>query len=399
MKKIVKEMFKRIKPHCNIGTIGHVDHGKTTLTAAITKVLSKLGQTEFKDYDEIDKHQEERKRGITITATHVEYETEKRHYSHIDCPGHQHYIKNMITGATQLDGVILVISIVDGPQEQTREHVILAREVGIKYMVIYLNKLDALKEKEIIEYIKLEIYDLLQLYGYEESPMIMGSAKVALDEDNLTSYGGETIVELMKNVDEWIPQPERKLDGSFLMPIDGIYQITGRGIVVTGKIETGKVLLNDNLDLVGKNVYKVTCMGIEMYKKSLETGEAGENVGVLIKGKGNLDIKKIKKGDVLSTIDSIKSLKQFEAKVYILTPEEGGRRTAFSVKYKPQFFFRTSNVTGQVILPDYKPLVLPGDSVIFNVELIENCPLNVGLRFAIREGRVTVGAGIITKLL
>eukprot|EP01130_Rhizamoeba_saxonica_P009617 TRINITY_DN3918_c0_g2_i1.p1 TRINITY_DN3918_c0_g2~~TRINITY_DN3918_c0_g2_i1.p1 ORF type:complete len:403 (-),score=57.36 TRINITY_DN3918_c0_g2_i1:5313-6521(-) len=397
-KKKDKVKFIRNKPHCNIGTIGHVDHGKTTLTAAITWVLSeKIAATKFKGYGDIDSHAEERERGVTINAAHVEYETESRHYSHIDCPGHRDYVKNMITGATQLEGAILVISAIDGPQVQTREHVILAKEIGIPRMVVFLNKLDDLKELEMVELIEMEIFELLDSYGFSmETPVIKGSAKLALEEslDSATDMGFNAVADLMDTVDTYIEEPVRELDKPFLMPVESTITVQGRGTVVTGKIEQGSIKVNDALDLVGKKVLTTTCMGLETFRKSLDYAQVGDNVGVLLKA---VDRKSIKRGYVLAHSKTLFAFDRFEAKVYILSKEEGGRHTAFANSYKPQFFFRTSNITGTINMD--ASLAMPGDSLVITVTLIEKAALTEGLHFIMREGNATVGAGVITSLI
>jgi len=403
MSKKIKMKFERTKPHCNIGTIGHVDHGKTTLTAAITRCLQGIGGTVFKAYSDIDNHVEERIRGITINAAHVEYETVKRHYSHIDCPGHQQYVKNMLTGAVQMEGAILVVSVNDGPQVQTREHIILAKEVGIRFMVVYINKLDSLIEPDMKDLVELEVRELLESYGYPaDLPVIKGSARMALEEpyDSPSVLGMESIKQLMDTVDSYIKQPERLVNAPFLMSIEQTYVITGRGTVVTGKIEQGLVKLTDNLEIIGNNkkkeIFSTVCVGLEMFRKSMDAAEVGDNVGVLIKG-----IKKdeVKRGFVLAAPGYIKPYKKFIAKVYVLSTEEGGRKKPFFNNFKPQFFFRTANVTGTVILPVDVSIVMPGDSLSLTIELIEYCPLNVGLRFIFRESHSTVGAGVITEVI
>jgi elongation factor Tu len=403
MSKKIKLKFERTKPHCNIGTIGHVDHGKTTLTAAITRCLQGIGGTVFKAYSDIDNHVEERIRGITINAAHIEYETEKRHYSHIDCPGHQQYIKNMLTGAVQMEGAILVVSVNDGPQIQTREHIILAKEVGIKFMVVFINKLDSLVEPDMKDLVEIEVRELLESYGYPtDLPVVKGSARLALEEpyNSPSNLGMLSVKELMDTVDSYIKQPERLVNAPFLMCIEQTYVITGRGTVVTGKIEQGMVKLTDNLEIIGSNkkreIYSTICLGLEMFRKSMDVAEVGDNVGVLIKG-----IKKdeVKRGFVLAAPGYIKPYKKFIAKVYVLSTEEGGRKKPFFNNFKPQFFFRTANVTGTVFLPDDISIVMPGDSLSLTIELIEYCPLNVGLRFIFRESHSTVGAGVITEVI
>lgn len=394
-----KEKFIREKPHCNIGTIGHVDHGKTTLTAAITKVLAaESGDTKFTQYADIDKHVEERQRGITISASHIEYQTAVRHYTHIDCPGHQDYIKNMIIGAAQMDGVILVVALTEGPQDQTREHVILAKEVGIPSIVVFGNKLDMLAEQEIIEFVELEVRELLTMYEFpgEDAPFIVGSARKALEEDVATSTYTGAIKKLMDTVDSYIPQPERPLDVPFLMPIEEIFSIPGRGTVVTGKVERGKLLVGAEVEIVGPTVLKTVCTGLEMYKKVLDSALAGENVGALLRG-----VKKdeVKRGHVLAQPGSMKASIRFTAKAYFLKAEEGGRQKSIASNYKPQFFFRTSNITGSIILDEGVFFISPGETTTFTVSLIEPAAINEGLRFAMREGKITLGAGIILKIL
>jgi len=388
--------FVRTKPHCNIGTIGHVDHGKTTLTAAITKCLQGIGNTSFKAYHEIDNHVEERNRGITINAAHVEYETENRHYSHIDCPGHQQYVKNMLTGAVQMEGAILVVAVNDGPQVQTREHIILAKEVGIPYIVVYINKLDSMSEADMKDLVELEIRELLESYGFpEDLPVVKGSARQALFEEDDSELGTLSVKNLMSTVDDYVKQPERLKDVPFLLSIESIFVATGRGTVLTGKIEKGTIKIGDNLDIVGgRNVVTTSCQGLEMFRKSLEIAEVGDNVGVLTRGVKKEDAKR---GYVLSARDTIKAFINFEAKVYILTKKEGGRHKSFVSNYKPQFFFRTANVTGTIKLSDECPVAMPGDSLVVKVELVEKTPLNIGLKFIMREGNLTIGAGVVLK--
>lgn len=395
-----KKKFQRIKPHCNVGTIGHVDHGKTTLTAAITKVLSDKKLAVFKAYSDIDKIPEERERGITITAAHVEYETEKRHYAHIDCPGHQHYIKNMITGAAQMDGAILVVSAADGPQEQTREHVILAREIGIPAIVVFLNKVDMVKDNDLLEIVEIEIRDLLDQYSFPglSVPIIQGAAKLALEEpvDAPTKLGRHSVEALINAIDTYIPQPQRATEKSFLMPIEGVFSISGRGTVVTGRIEQGVLKLNEEVEILGiLPTNKTTCIGIEMFHKEMDTAEAGENVGILLRG-----VKRtaVVKGQVLAKPNSVTVTKSFDAKIYILSKKEGGRHTPFYQDYKPQFFIRTADVTGSFILKNDVQAVMPGDTVEVTVNLISPLALQEGLRFTLREGLITVGTGIISKL-
>lgn len=394
-KKVVK--FERNKPHCNIGTIGHVDHGKTTLTAAITKSLQGIGSTSFRAYSDIDNCTEERERGITINAAHIEYETELRHYSHIDCPGHQQYVKNMLTGAAQMEGAILVVAVNDGPQVQTREHVILSKEVGIPYIVVYINKLDFKIGADMKDLVELEVRELLESYGYpDDLPVLKGSARTALEETEPTELGTGSVKELMSIVDVYIKQPERLLDANFLLSIESTLVAKGRGTVVTGKVEQGKVNLNDELEVVGLDIKSTTCLGLEMFRKSLDYAEVGDNVGILIRG-----IKKdeVSRGYVLCTPGAIKPFKEFEAKVYILTKKEGGRHKGFASNYKPQFFFRTMNVTGTITLLDNTSFAMPGDSLNINVVLVNKVPLSKGLRFVMREGNLTIGAGVTTTLL
>lgn len=370
-KKKVRVKFERNKPHCNIGTIGHVDHGKTTLTAAITKCLQNVGNTVFKSYSDIDSNIEERARGITINASHIEYETEKRHYSHIDCPGHQQYIKNMLTGAIQMEGAILVVAVNDGPQVQTREHVILAKEVGISHIVVYVNKLDSMAEADMKDLVEMEVRELLETYGYPaDLPVIKGSARTALEEDmeHSTELGLGSVKNLMNTVDTYIPQPQRLINAPFLLSVESVHVITGRGTVVTGKIEQGALKENDELDLLGKDIRKTACLAIEMFHKTMSTAEVGDNVGILIK---NIKKDTVKRGYLLATPNSMKIYKSFEAKVYILTKKEGGRHKPFVTNYKPQFFFRTSNITGSVILPENVSVVMPGDSLAFKVDLVD----------------------------
>lgn len=394
-KKVEKEKFVRTKPHCNIGTIGHVDHGKTTLTAAITRVLSEVSNTtKFKDYGDIDNHPEERARGITINAAHIEYETELRHYGHIDCPGHQDYIKNMITGANQMEGVILVVSATDGVQVQTREHVILAKEIGIIYLVVFINKIDAVKDNSMVDLIELEIRELIESYGFSsDTPVIRGSAKKALEGDKEYS---KIILELMKTCDSYIKMPERSVNSSFVMPVENIIVAQGRGTVVTGNIEKGQITPGDELELIGpKNIYKTVCMGLEMFKKITLNAIVGDNVGVLLK---NVPNREIKRGFMLATPNTMKSYVTFFARVYLLSQKEGGRKKPFKSGYKPQFFFRVSNVTGTIFL-DESDLGMPGEHLNIKVTLMERSVINVGLRFVMREGKLTVGAGTIVNLV
>ncbi len=395
-----KKKFQRTKPHCNVGTIGHVDHGKTTLTAAITKILSDKKLAVYKAYGDIDKIPEERERGITITAAHVEYETEKRHYAHIDCPGHQHYIKNMITGAAQMDGAILVVSSVDGPQEQTREHVILAKEIGIPALVVFLNKVDMLTEPGLLELVEYEVRDLLDQYSFSGSTVqvVPGAARVAIEEpiDKPTKYGRIAIEKLIEAIDNHIPQPARQKDKPFLMPIESVFSISGRGTVVTGRIEQGQIKLNEDVEIVGLvPTVKTTCTGIEMFNKEMDLAEAGENVGILLRGVKRTSVLR---GQVLSKPGSVTAVSSFDAKIYVLTKNEGGRHTPFYEDYRPQFFIRTADITGSFKLKNDVQSVLPGDTVEVTVTLISPVALQEGLRFTIREGQITVGTGIISKL-
>lgn len=394
-----KVKFERTKPHCNIGTIGHVDHGKTTLTAAITKVLAEKNLATFTAYDKIDKTPEERDRGITITAAHVEYETDKKHYAHIDCPGHQSYIKNMITGATQMDGAILVISAVDGPQEQTREHILLAREVGIKHLVVFMNKVDMLSDIDLLELVEMEIRELLSCYGYDGDnlPIVQGSAKLALEGD-VSEFGVPSVLKLLDMVDEHIKEPKKDLDLPLLVPIKEIHTISGRGTVITGNIEKGQINLGQEVEILGMmdNKIKTTCTGIETFHKDMDHAQAGENVGLLLRGIKKEDLHR---GQVLCALNSYKVYSKFKATVLILTKEEGGRQKGFRSNYKPQFFFRTADVSGSIELPENVEIVLPGDSITFTVTLDTCIVLDKGLRFIIREGSRTIGAGVITEVL
>ena len=392
-----KEKFERNKPHVNIGTIGHVDHGKTTLTAAITKVLSETGGAVFKDYGDIDGAPEERERGITISTAHVEYETEARHYAHVDCPGHADYVKNMITGAAQMDGAILVVSAADGPMPQTREHVLLARQVNVPHLVVFLNKADQVDDEELLELVEMEVRELLSSYDFpgDDIPIIKGSALKALEGDT-SDIGAPSILALMAAVDEYIPTPERAVDKTFLMPIEDVFSISGRGTVVTGRIESGVVNVGDELEIVGvKDTTKTTCTGVEMFRKLLDRGEAGDNVGVLLRGTKREDVER---GQVLAKPGSITPHTGFKAEAYILTKEEGGRHTPFFNGYRPQFYFRTTDVTGSVTLPAGTEMVLPGDNISMDVELITPIAMDKELRFAIREGGRTVGAGVVTEI-
>ena len=394
-----KQKFNKTKPHCNIGTIGHVDHGKTTLTAAITKCLADVNSNKsaFIAYEDIDKTPEERTRGITINASHVEYETQNRHYAHIDCPGHQHYIKNMITGAAQMDGAILVVSGVEGPQEQTIEHVLLAKEIGIPSIVVFLNKVDAVQDLELLDFIEEELKEILVKYGFDEfTPIVRGSAKYALSESlvEATELGRNSVLKLLDFVDSFIPQPKRDVDSFFLMPVESVYSISGRGTVVTGKVEQGVLSVSDELEVVGYvDNFKTTCTGIEMFKKEMTCCEAGDNVGILLRGLKRNDIQR---GQVIAKPNCVNSFNFFIAKVYLLSKDEGGREKAFVSNYRPQFFFRTSDVTGSITLID-DLIALPGTHVTIKVNLNVKIALNKGLRFAIREGRITVGAGIISS--
>ena len=393
-----KEKFNRSKPHCNIGTIGHVDHGKTTLTAAITKVLAEEGGASFTAYDQIDKAPEERARGITISTAHVEYETPARHYAHVDCPGHADYVKNMITGAAQMDGAILVVSAADGPMPQTREHILLARQVGVPAIVVYMNKVDQVDDPELLELVEMEIRDLLTSYGFpgDEIPIIKGSALAVL-EDGDKKIGHDSIVELMKAVDSYIPQPDRPKDKPFLMPIEDVFSISGRGTVVTGRVERGIIKVGDEIEIVGiRPTQKTTCTGIEMFRKLLDQGEAGDNIGVLLRGTKR---EEVERGQVLAAPGSITPHTDFTCECYILTKEEGGRHTPFFSNYRPQFYFRTTDVTGSIELAAGTEMVMPGDNVTMTAKLIHPIAMNEGLRFAIREGGHTVGAGVVSKIL
>jgi len=393
-----KAKFERTKPHCNVGTIGHVDHGKTTLTAAITKVLAEKGLAEFTAYDQIDKAPEERARGITIATAHVEYQTEKRHYAHVDCPGHADYVKNMITGAAQMDGAILVVSAADGPMPQTREHILLARQVGVPAIVVYLNKVDMVDDPELIELVELEVRELLSKYDFpgDETPIVRGSALCAMEGRN-EELGKKSILSLMGAVDEFIPQPQRPKDKPFLMPIEDVFSISGRGTVVTGRIERGVVKVGDEVEIVGlRATQKTVATGVEMFRKLLDQGEAGDNVGVLLRGTKR---EEVERGQVLAAPGSITPHTKFKAEAYILTKEEGGRHTPFFTNYRPQFYFRTTDVTGAVKLPEGVEMVMPGDNVSMEVELIVPIAMDEGLRFAIREGGRTVGAGVVAKII
>ena len=395
---MAKEKFERSKPHCNIGTIGHVDHGKTTLTAAITKVLAEAGGAEFVDYANIDKAPEERARGITISTSHVEYETENRHYAHVDCPGHADYVKNMITGAAQMDGAILVVSSADGPMPQTREHILLARQVGVPALVVYMNKVDQVDDPELLELVEMEIRDLLSSYEFpgDEIPIVKGSALVTLENGD-PKVGKESILELMKAVDAYIPQPERPKDQPFLMPIEDVFSISGRGTVVTGRVERGVIKVGEEVEIVGiRPTAKTTCTGVEMFRKLLDQGEAGDNIGVLLRGTKR---EEVERGQVLAAPGSITPHTDFNCECYILTKEEGGRHTPFFSNYRPQFYFRTTDVTGSIELPEGTEMVMPGDNIAMTARLICPIAMNEGLRFAIREGGRTVGAGVVSKIL
>ena len=395
---MAKEKFERTKPHVNIGTIGHVDHGKTTLTAAITKCLAEKGMAKFEDYADIDKAPEERERGITINTAHVEYETEKRHYAHVDCPGHADYVKNMITGAAQMDGAILVVSAADGPMPQTREHILLARQVGVPALVVYMNKVDQVDDPELLELVEMEIRDLLKSYDFpgDEIPIIKGSALAVLENGD-PKIGHDSIVELMKAVDSYIPQPNRPKDQPFLMPIEDVFSISGRGTVVTGRVERGVLKVGDEIEIVGiRDTQKTTCTGIEMFRKLLDEGEAGDNIGVLLRGTKR---EEVERGQVLAAPGSITPHTEFKCECYILTKEEGGRHTPFFSNYRPQFYFRTTDVTGAIELPEGTEMVMPGDNITMTAKLIHPIAMNEGLRFAIREGGHTVGAGVVSKII
>jgi elongation factor Tu len=395
---MTKAKFERNKPHCNIGTIGHVDHGKTSLTAAITKILAKTGGATFTAYDQIDKAPEERERGITISTAHVEYETKNRHYAHVDCPGHADYVKNMITGAAQMDGAILVVSAADGPMPQTREHILLARQVGVPALVVYMNKVDMVDDPELLDLVELEVRELLKSYQYpgDDIPVVRGSALMAL-EDKSPEQGEQSVLKLMEEVDRYIPQPARDKDKPFLMPIEDVFSISGRGTVVTGRVERGIVKVGEEIEIVGlKATTKTVVTGVEMFRKLLDQGEAGDNIGALLRGVGREDVER---GQVLAKPGSITPHTNFEAEAYILTKEEGGRHTPFFTNYRPQFYFRTTDVTGVVTLPEGTEMVMPGDNARLVVELIQPIAMDEGLRFAIREGGRTVGAGVVTKVV
>ncbi len=393
-----KEKFERTKPHVNVGTIGHVDHGKTTLTAALTKVGAEKQGGEFKAYDQIDNAPEERARGITIATAHVEYETDGRHYAHVDCPGHADYVKNMITGAAQMDGAILVVSAADGPMPQTREHILLARQVGVPYIIVYMNKADQVDDAELLELVEMEIRELLDSYDFpgDDTPIVVGSALKALEGDT-SDIGVPSIEKLLDTLDEYIPIPERPVDQPFLMPIEDVFSISGRGTVVTGRIERGKIHVGDEIEIVGiRETSKTVCTGVEMFRKLLDEGEAGDNVGVLLRGTKR---EEVERGQVLCVPGSITPHTRFEAEVYVLSKEEGGRHTPFFANYRPQFYFRTTDVTGAVDLPEGVEMVMPGDNVKMTVSLIAPIAMEEGLRFAIREGGRTVGAGVVSKII
>ena len=395
---MAKEKFDRTKPHCNIGTIGHVDHGKTTLTAAITKVLAETGGATAMDYAQIDKAPEEKERGITISTAHVEYETEKRHYAHVDCPGHADYVKNMITGAAQMDGAILVCSAADGPMPQTREHILLARQVGVPSLVVFLNKVDQVDDPELLDLVEMEVRELLSKYEFDGDniPIIKGSALAAVENSN-EETGKKAILELMSKIDEHIPQPARPLDQDFLMPIEDVFSISGRGTVVTGRVEKGVINVNEEIEIIGiKDTSKTVCTGVEMFRKLLDRGEAGDNVGVLLRGTKR---EEVERGQVLAKPGSIKPHRKFKAEAYILNKDEGGRHTPFFKNYRPQFYFRTTDVTGQIELPSGTEMVMPGDNVAMSVELLTPIAMDKGLRFAIREGGRTVGAGVVSEIV
>jgi elongation factor Tu len=395
---MAKAKFERTKPHCNVGTIGHVDHGKTTLTAAITKVLAEKGQAQFMAYDQIDKAPEEKARGITISTAHVEYETQNRHYAHVDCPGHADYVKNMITGAAQMDGAILVVSAADGPMPQTREHILLARQVGVPALVVFMNKVDMVDDSELLDLVELEVRELLSKYDFpgDDIPIVKGSALMAL-EDKSPEIGKEAVLKLMAEVDAYIPQPERPIDQPFLMPIEDVFSISGRGTVVTGRVERGIVKVGEEVEIVGlRDTQKTTVTGVEMFRKLLDQGQAGDNVGVLLRGTKREDVER---GQVVCKPGSVKPHTRFKAEAYILTKEEGGRHTPFFTNYRPQFYFRTTDVTGVVTLPEGTEMVMPGDNVTMDVTLIVPIAMEEKLRFAIREGGRTVGAGVVAQVV
>ena len=395
---MAKAKFERTKPHCNVGTIGHVDHGKTTLTAAITKVLAESGGAEFTAFDQIDKAPEEKERGITIATAHVEYETEKRHYAHVDCPGHADYVKNMITGAAQMDGAILVVNAADGPMPQTREHILLARQVGVPALVVYMNKIDQVDDKELVDLVEMELRELLTSYEFpgDTIPIIKGSALAALEGKD-DEIGKNSILELMKAVDEHIPQPTRITDKPFLMPVEDVFSISGRGTVVTGRIEQGVVKIGEDIEILGiKETQKTVCTGVEMFRKLLDSGEAGDNVGVLLRGTKR---EEVERGQVLAKPGSIKPHTKFKVEAYVLKKEEGGRHTPFFSNYRPQFYFRTTDVTGTIKLPEGTEMVMPGDNIAMVVSLLSPIAMDKGLKFAIREGGRTVGAGVVAEII
>ena len=395
---MAKEKFERTKPHVNVGTIGHVDHGKTTLTAALTKVAAEASGGEFKDYGDIDNAPEERERGITIATAHVEYESAARHYAHVDCPGHADYVKNMITGAAQMDGAILVVSAADGPMPQTREHILLSRQVGVPYILVYMNKADQVDDEELLELVELEIRELLSAYDFpgDDTPIVIGSALKALEGDE-SDIGAPSIVKLLEAMDNYIPEPVRNIDQAFLMPIEDVFSISGRGTVVTGRVERGVINVNDEVEIVGiKATAKTTCTGVEMFRKLLDRGEAGDNIGALLRGTKR---EEVERGQVLAKPGTITPHTTFECEVYVLSKEEGGRHTPFFANYRPQFYFRTTDVTGAVHLPEGTEMVMPGDNVQLNVRLIAPIAMEEGLRFAIREGGRTVGAGVVSKII
>src|ERR1700751_2889855 len=395
---MAKEKFQRTKPHCNIGTIGHVDHGKTSLTAAITKILAEKGQATYTAYDQIDKGPEEKARGIAIATARVEYQTDKRHYAHVDCPGHADYVKNMITGAAQMDGAILVVSAADGPMPQTREHILLARQVGVPYIIVYLNKCDMVDDAELLELVEMEVRELLDKYEFpgEKTPIIHGSAKQGMEGDK-GERGEGSILKLADALDSYIPTPERAIDGTFLMPVEDVFSISGRGTVVTGRVERGVIKVGEEIEIVGiKPTMKTTCTGVEMFRKLLDQGQAGDNIGVLLRGTKR---EEVERGQVLCKPGSIKPHTHFTAEVYVLSKEEGGRHTPFFNNYRPQFYFRTTDVTSAVELPKDKEMVMPGDNVSITVKLIAPIAMEEGLRFAIREGGRTVGAGVVAKIM
>src|SRR6187401_91613 len=392
-----KEKFQRDKPHVNVGTIGHVDHGKTTLTAALTKVMAETNGGSYMAYDQIDKAPEEKARGITISTAHVEYQSKNRHYAHVDCPGHADYVKNMITGAAQMDGAILVVSAADGPMPQTREHILLARQVGVPYIIVYMNKADMVDDKELLELVEMEVRELLSKYQFpgDKTPIVIGSAKMALEGDK-SDMGEGSIFKLADALDSYIPEPKRAIDGPFLMPVEDVFSISGRGTVVTGRVERGIVKVGDELEIVGiRDTQKTTCTGVEMFRKLLDQGQAGDNVGVLLRG---IDREQVERGQVLCKPGTVKPHKKFEAEVYVLNKDEGGRHTPFFANYRPQFYFRTTDVTGEVVLPEGTEMVMPGDNVTIGVKLIAPIAMDQGLRFAIREGGRTVGSGVVSKI-